>query len=183
MSKTFPLLQNKILPFAKPLFPEKKPSEAKRLYSWTFAKLKSFLWAGGSLTQSSRQAIKDSFDTENNKLSETTRQISDLEKKLGQDYGPENVFQSLSDRCFVPLKLIGVVALTDLPPAIFFYLERVDTRTPALRVTCREELLWREGGDAKYRWVKVVSTPCLCMKDQRVWFWILPPAPDRKSVV
>ena len=68
-----------------------------------FAKLKRFFrpeaWTGDIDTnEKSRQAVKDAYEAENNKLNELTRQTSELEGKLGQDFGHENVFQALHDR-------------------------------------------------------------------------------------
>ena len=45
-----------------------------------------------------RQAVKDNYFTENRKLTDLNKEVTDLETRLQQDFGTEGQFAALADR-------------------------------------------------------------------------------------
>jgi hypothetical protein len=71
---------------------------AARVREWTSRKLG---WGAGGkkIAMSGRQAVKDSYYKKNGRLTELTRRKTDLEGKLNADFGPDDAFLTLADRC------------------------------------------------------------------------------------
>ena len=69
------------------------------IVAWVKRLFQSQPWDGPDpLSEKAKNKIKDAYHASNSKLSETSRQREDLEKKLNQDFGPDNVFLTLADR-------------------------------------------------------------------------------------
>ena len=66
-----------------------------QLKEWTSSKLG---WNLLATPKSERQKVKDDYFAENQKLGELERKQAELDGKLGNDYGPDNVFLTLVDR-------------------------------------------------------------------------------------
>ena len=45
-----------------------------------------------------RQAVKDNYFTENRKLTDLNKEVTDLETRLQQDFGTKGQFAALADR-------------------------------------------------------------------------------------
>ena len=60
-------------------------------------------WNMSKTPKGERQRVKDEYFAENQKLSELERQQAQLDGNLGNDFGPDDVFLTLTDR-FTPLQ-------------------------------------------------------------------------------
>ena len=71
-----------------------------RTKQWLLQKLgRGELAAPGAAKAADRQAIKDDFQAKQNKLTDLTREQTDLEKKLALDLGPQGEYLPLVDQC------------------------------------------------------------------------------------